>query len=181
MAKFYPLANFRYLLLWALLPLFLCLSTLESRAQQADIAFSTPLTAAATITATHSITLNPNFSVNGANGTFTFMIVAPSVQNCNALSAVPTPSINYVMTLTPRQAFTDASTLTAKNTCEVMQTIEYFDGFGRPLQTVQVKGNPDASKDVVMPLAYDEYGRQPVKYLPYTVAAYTPGAIMRKL
>jgi RHS repeat-associated protein len=57
-----------------------------------------------------------------------------------------------------------------------MQTIAYFDGLGRPLQTVQVKGNPDGTRDVIMPVAYDQFGREAIKYLPYTTASGTPGS-----
>ncbi|UEG51335.1 DUF6443 domain-containing protein [Mucilaginibacter daejeonensis] len=51
-----------------------------------------------------------------------------------------------------------------------------FDGLGRPLQTVQVKGNPDGTKDVIQPVAYDQFGREAVKYLPYTTAAGAVGS-----
>lgn len=40
-----------------------------------------------------------------------------------------------------------------------MQTVQYFDGLGMSLQTVQTKGNPGADKDVVIPVEYDAFGR----------------------
>jgi len=49
----------------------------------------------------------------------------------------------------------------------VQTSIQYIDGLGRPLQTVQVKGSGNADKDVVVPIAYDEFGRERFKYLPY--------------
>ena len=42
----------------------------------------------------------------------------------------------------------------------------YFDGLGRPIQTVDVQQSP-LYKDVVLPMAYDAFGRQALKYLPY--------------
>jgi hypothetical protein len=49
----------------------------------------------------------------------------------------------------------------------VQETIGYFDGFGRPIQTVVTQGSP-SKKDIVQPMVYDVYGRDSVKYLPYT-------------
>jgi len=45
-------------------------------------------------------------------------------------------------------------------------TYQFFDGLGRPIQTVGVQQSP-ASQDVVQPIAYDAFGREAVKYLPY--------------
>ncbi len=49
---------------------------------------------------------------------------------------------------------------------DVSQNTEYFDGLGRPLQTVGMMQSP-LQKDLVSLNVYDEYGREPVKYLPY--------------
>jgi hypothetical protein len=43
---------------------------------------------------------------------------------------------------------------------------EYFDGLGRPEQKVQMQGTANGF-DLVQPFAYDEYGRERFKYLPY--------------
>ncbi|MFC3198298.1 DUF6443 domain-containing protein [Parapedobacter deserti] len=50
---------------------------------------------------------------------------------------------------------------------QASRQIAYFDGFGRPVQQIAIKGSP-TNKDVVVPLAYDAYGRQSTSYLPYT-------------
>ncbi|RQO79683.1 hypothetical protein DBR40_01610 [Pedobacter sp. KBW01] len=42
----------------------------------------------------------------------------------------------------------------------------YFDGMGRPIQSVAVGASP-SGKDIVQPVAYDNLGRQVVGYLPY--------------
>ncbi|MFN0293022.1 DUF6443 domain-containing protein [Pedobacter helvus] len=48
-------------------------------------------------------------------------------------------------------------------------TIEYQDGFARPIQIVDVKASP-AGYDMVKPISYDSYGRISKEYLPYTSA-----------
>jgi len=44
---------------------------------------------------------------------------------------------------------------------------QYFDGLGRPLQTVSERATPDGLQDIVQPMRYDPAGRQPLQYLPY--------------
>lgn len=76
---------------------------------------------------------------------------------------------NYITTYIPREPGLTTATAVIAASCdpEKVQTgIQYFDGLGRPLQTVQVKGSPD-KKDIVIPIAYDEFGREAKKYLPY--------------
>ncbi|MCP1302180.1 RHS repeat-associated core domain-containing protein [Chryseobacterium sp. S0630] len=45
------------------------------------------------------------------------------------------------------------------------ETIQYFDGLGRPKQTIQVKSTP-LGQDLVMPVTYDQLGRQTRSILP---------------
>ncbi|WP_288437063.1 DUF6443 domain-containing protein, partial [uncultured Chryseobacterium sp.] len=45
------------------------------------------------------------------------------------------------------------------------ETIQYFDGLGRPKQTIQVKSTP-LGQDIVMPVTYDQLGRQTRSILP---------------
>ncbi|MGY3214777.1 DUF6443 domain-containing protein [Mucilaginibacter sp. HD30] len=89
---------------------------------------------------------------------------------------------NYVVTVVPRvSGITQGSQLANRSPCDVMQSIAYFDGLGRPLQNVQANASPKM-RDVVQPMAYDEFGREIYKYLPYasTVAnngSYKPNAL----
>lgn len=46
------------------------------------------------------------------------------------------------------------------------QTVQYMDGLGRSLQSIVTQGSP-SKKDIVQPVAYDEYGRESKKYSPY--------------
>lgn len=58
------------------------------------------------------------------------------------------------------------------------QTISYFDGLGRPLQSVVTQGSA-TQKDIVAGSEYDAFGREVKKYLPYADVNNTanPGSI----
>ena len=78
---------------------------------------------------------------------------------------------NYVVTYSPRkEGIKLPSDLSNKPANEVNQSVQYFDGLGRPMQTVETFASPE-KKDIVQPRAYDEYGREARKYLPYVSAA----------
>jgi RHS repeat-associated protein len=112
-----------------------------------------------------SITLTAPFSFAAASGSsLKLYIVNP---DCVPLASLPSATQNYIVTSVPRVGgITDASGFANRSTCELMQTVQYFDGLGRPLQTVQVKGSTGL-KDMVQPVAYDAFGREATKYLPY--------------
>ncbi|MBB6273364.1 RHS repeat-associated protein [Pedobacter cryoconitis] len=156
--------------------MFLSTIVLGVKAQPVDTILNAPLTTGAAFRATRSIILAPGFLAKGLNGTFTFSIVTPLVVNCSPLNTVASSNQNYIQTLVPRKPFTDGTNLSSKNTCEVMQSIQYVDGLGRPLQRIQIKGNNDATKDVIQPIVYDAFGRESIKYLPYTDGTNTPGS-----
>jgi Domain of unknown function (DUF6443) len=74
---------------------------------------------------------------------------------------------NFILETTPRIAEFNPS-LTGYTTNDIMQTIQYLDGLGRPLQTTQIGASPSGF-DIVQPIAYDQFGREPIKYLPYAL------------
>ncbi|WP_407426204.1 DUF6443 domain-containing protein, partial [Arcticibacter sp.] len=116
----------------------------------------TPTTVSAA--ATYTVT-----AYNGAGSNTTTLSIAVASAGGASLSQ----DQNYIVTYTPREAFSSAENLANKGPGEVMQSVQYFDGLGRPLQSVQVRGNPGADKDIVIPVAYDAFGREVKKYLPY--------------
>ncbi len=77
------------------------------------------------------------------------------------------PDQNHIFTYTPRVAITDVNALPVSLVPEVNKNIQYFDGLGRPLQTVEVQASA-SHKDVIQPYSYDQFGREAIKYLPYT-------------
>jgi RHS repeat-associated protein len=110
-----------------------------------------------------SITLLPGFSAAATStNTYKYSI---SIQDCLPLTNNFSQNLNFIVTTVPRVPLN--SFVTAQQTsCGLMQRVQYFDGLGRGLQTVQVKGST-LNKDVVQPSAYDQLGREATKYLPY--------------
>jgi RHS repeat-associated protein len=126
------------------------------------------------------IALNPNFSFTAtATNSVRLYIANP---NCQPLTNSFSQNQNYIVTSTPRVGgmkttgvTPNSGDLANRTTCELMQTVQYIDGLGRPLQTVQVQGSP-SNKDVVQPIAYDAFGREVQKYLPYVSSGSTDGS-----
>jgi len=103
-------------------------------------------------------------------------ILTSIAQNVMAQTATQ----NYIMVREPKRAATTVAKLdswmpiaASKDSMET--TISYFDGLGRPLQTIQRQGSP-LGKDMVTPNAYDVYDREFKKYLTYTNSSATDGA-----
>jgi RHS repeat-associated protein len=85
---------------------------------------------------------------------------------------------NYVITNAPRIAgIINDSTLAANagDKTKVQISIQYMDGLGRPIQTVQKQAS-FLGYDMIQPQAYDQYGREITRYLPYTPQSGTPGS-----
>ncbi|MEM9897300.1 MAG: DUF6443 domain-containing protein, partial [Bacteroidota bacterium] len=55
------------------------------------------------------------------------------------------------------------------------QLVQYYDGLGRPIQTVATMASP-AQQDLVTPIEYDNYGRQSKHYLPFASTHESPGS-----
>jgi RHS repeat-associated protein len=117
-----------------------------------------------------SVTLTTGFNTTGP-----FMATTQLI-DCIPLTIGPTQTQNYVITNTPRIAgFTNAGQLSGQGTCSLQQAIQYVDGLGRVIQTLQVMASP-FGYDMIQPQAYDQFGREITKYLPYTPYAGTAGS-----
>ncbi|MEQ1676219.1 MAG: DUF6443 domain-containing protein [Chitinophagaceae bacterium] len=102
--------------------------------------------------------------------------------------------INYVRTWDAAAPEQDGNILMTKPYKDVKQATQYFDGLGRPVQTVMREGSLETggtATDVVSPVVYDQYGREPFKYLPFvantaggntslTDGAYKPNALVQQ-
>ncbi|MET3981624.1 RHS repeat-associated protein [Mucilaginibacter sp. UYP25] len=127
-----------------------------------QLVLSSPNTSGA-YTAPTSITLSPGFST-APGQTFSATITA----GCTPLATALSNNQNYIVTYTPRVAGITNPADPNNTSCQVMATVQYFDGLGRPIQAVQVKGSPTL-RDIVQPTAYDQFGREAVKYNPYVI------------
>ncbi|MPS66729.1 MAG: sugar-binding protein [Chryseobacterium sp.] len=78
-------------------------------------------------------------------------------------------SENYVYSKT----YLDYNGSTPTKTSE---TVQYFDGLGRPKQVINIKATP-SNKDVVTKIVYDQFGRQTVDYLPVPQTGTLNGGI----
>ncbi len=119
-----------------------------------------------------------------AAGTMPYMVTSQTLPiNANtgltSLGTIPGGTnagndYNYVTENTILVPVTDEARLAGLNIIQQSQKTTYFDGLGRPLQSVITQGSPD-KKDIVQPVEYDAFGREPKKYLPY-VSGETTGA-----
>ncbi|HEY8935922.1 MAG TPA: DUF6443 domain-containing protein [Cyclobacteriaceae bacterium] len=74
---------------------------------------------------------------------------------------------NYVATTRiQKEGTTNESQVSTLEVGDKLLDYGYFDGLGRSLQTISVQQSPD-KKDIVQPFAYDDFGRETIKYLPY--------------
>ncbi|OKS85677.1 DUF6443 domain-containing protein [Mucilaginibacter polytrichastri] len=126
----------------------------------------------------NTILIQPNTVITPAAGQSIVFQALPL--GCSPLNTVIRKSQNYILTSIPRQE-NYVPGQAGYTACQVMQSVQFIDGLGRPSQTVQIKGNPNASKDLVQAFAYDQFDREVVKYLPYSAAVtdstYRPNAI----
>lgn len=99
---------------------------------------------------------------------FVFMLGLTGYLNPGRCQAQqPTTARSYVATTTvnAKEKKTDAD-VNALTVDQALRTIQYYDGLGRPIQTVHYQQSPDR-KDLVQPVTYDPAGREVKKYLPY--------------
>jgi len=117
------------------------------------------------------------YRIQITSGTVTTLTasVQVNVSSCLLLGTTLPKANNFIVTSTPRIPGVTNPSSPNNPVCSVNQSITYLDGLGRPIQTVVVKGSPTFN-DIIQPEAYDVYGREPIKYLPYTTSAGSPGS-----
>ncbi len=87
-----------------------------------------------------TVTVNPPYACVNMNYIVTNQVLVPNITNA---ASVP---------MLPKEQRT--------------QSVTYFDGLGRPMQSVATQSSP-LGNDIVTPIKYDGYGRQVRDYLPY--------------
>jgi len=89
-----------------------------------------------------------------------------------------TARINYVRTWSAMAPEASASNLITRGPTDVIQSTQYFDGLGRPLQTVTKKANP-VGNDIVEVNRFDAAtGNEVYKYLSFVSNVATAGDII---
>lgn len=80
------------------------------------------------------------------------------------------PAINYIRTWDATSPQKNPDTLITRTLKNVKQATQYFDGLGRPVQTVAKQSSlitGGTATDLVGPMVYDQFGREQYKYLPF--------------
>jgi RHS repeat-associated protein len=105
------------------------------------------------------------FILNYIQGVIILLILA----GVNHYAVAQSTDKNYVQVYAPQVKIKDEPTFQnlASDETKVSSQIHYADGLGRPLQTVNYKASPNG-KDMVQPVVYDNFGRETIKYEPYT-------------
>jgi len=107
----------------------------------------------------------PNTATAPAAGTATAIAMPTDY------SGLSTTNINYIRTRDfTKPGITDTTTANSQTGIyDVHQVTQYFDGLGRPIETVAMKATP-AQHDLISTNYYDQFGREVQKYLPYSDA-----------
>jgi len=128
------------------------------------------------ITAHQEITLSPGFHATSGSDVHVYInksIINYELSTESAIEATTaTDDKNYIHTTVMREPTSNKNNLSSKKRIE---TIKYFDGLGRPVQSIAIGASPN-KKDIVTALAYDNYGRQNITYLPYVSSNSSNGA-----
>lgn len=77
----------------------------------------------------------------------------------------PTQTENYVRTKVYKTPST--SSISEPTPSQVLQTVSYLDGFGRPIQQI-INQQSATGKNIIIPVEYDALGREFKSYLPYS-------------
>ncbi|WP_409416741.1 DUF6443 domain-containing protein [Flavobacterium sp. PS2] len=74
---------------------------------------------------------------------------------------------NFIYTASPKKGVTADYFKTLKKE-EMNQSVTYFDGLGRPIQTIAI-GQGGNGEDIITPIEYDGFGRQEKEYLSFSL------------
>ena len=83
--------------------------------------------------------------------------------------------LNFIRVWDAKAQVSDTLSSSLNDVTKYKQTTQYFDGLGRPVQTVIMGANYDGTKDMVSTNRYDSFGREALKYLPYSVQSGSNG------
>ncbi|GGH19455.1 hypothetical protein GCM10011418_23900 [Sphingobacterium alkalisoli] len=137
----------------------LALLTVVTHGQSSNLELNT-YSNQTSIRALQSIVLKPGFHIpSGKN-------VLLSIQQKPNIVSIPSSNQNYILTRTFRIPVKVAELGQVRTIEEENQTVQYFDGLGRPSQVVGLMASPE-HRDIVQHIEYDGFGRKTHQYLPY--------------
>jgi YD repeat-containing protein len=160
------LSGSRYIILMS------CFLATMKLSAQSDLNLQDVVVGKVEVSATHSITLGPGFHAKEGSTFHAFIGSTSQPQNstttisspsANATPAAGSSDNNNIKSITYREAKTTIPT----GSFEHLEEIQYFDGLGRPIQTIMVGASP-SGQDIIQPVLYDGYDREAIKTLPYT-------------
>lgn len=73
---------------------------------------------------------------------------------------------NFIVTRQPNVKIKSDVDFGTRTESDLAESVQYFDGLGRPQQTISTRLSP-MHRDLVQPVSYDLFGREVKKYLPY--------------
>jgi len=87
--------------------------------------------------------------------------------------------LNIVRTLETKAPFTDEAAVVSptRTINDITQTTQYYDGFGRPVESVLKQGSP-LGNDLVTANVYDSWGRSTINYLPFVATSAATGDVI---
>lgn len=126
--------------------------------------------------ANETVRMLPGFHANSGDGNFTntdYFLAKVGNKNIDSTppKVVHTPSSgeNYVYSRTYLAPVTESNPYAPQ-----IQSIQYFDGLGRPKQSIAIKASP-TGQDLVTTIPYDGFGRQVDSWLPTPMASLKGG------
>ncbi|QIK55243.1 RHS repeat-associated core domain-containing protein [Dysgonomonas sp. HDW5B] len=135
---------------------------------------------AGTKEACKGFSLKPGFSFKAATGSSMALRINTAACSAQSSSTNISANQNYVVTLTPlgqtkSVTFSDKA-ITVDRSIEgdvdVLTQIQYFDGLGRPVQTINLGATP-SKKDMLHLQEYDAFGRESRTWLPLNSSVST--------
>ncbi|HCA07162.1 DUF6443 domain-containing protein [Chryseobacterium sp.] len=120
-----------------------------------------------------SIRMLPGFKFNSVNGTFRAYIGGSNPNNPGNTYTPITVDYSANISNTENYVYTRqylVPTEVSDGSLQQIQSVQFFDGLGRPKQSVSIKSTP-TGKDMVTHIPYDGFGRQVDSWLPVPMAS----------
>ena len=121
--------------------------------------------------ATNVTSYSKNSWINGDQISCTIIRNEGCLATSNILAFAVSPLFsqnqNFIVSNTVlKKGVLDVPSVYALSNSDLQQSISYFDGLGRPLQNISTAASPNGN-DIIQPIAYNQFGLEDTKYLPY--------------